>query len=66
MSDKKPDDIVVAALERDEVDVEIRGEEHPPVGASLTLVRDGSRTEWRVMATRRLEGKVILTCRRVV
>lgn len=59
------DKIVIAALERDEVDVEINGTEHPPVGASLTLIRDGNRTEWRVVTTRQLEGeKVILTCRR--
>jgi len=63
MRDKE--EIVIAALNRDEVDVEIQGTEHPPVGANLTLVRGAVRTEWKVVATRRLEGKVILTCKRV-
>lgn len=59
------DDIVIAALERDEVDVEIGGNVSPPVGSLITLIVNGDvRTEWKIVAVRKQDKNCILTCRR--
>ena len=59
------DDIVIASLDKDEVDVEISGHASPPVGSLITLIRDGDvKTEWKVIAVRHQTESCILTCRR--
>lgn len=64
--ERRNDEIVIAALDRDEIDVDMQGPDHPPVGADLTLVRGEVRTQWKVLAVRTGDGeKVTLTCRRI-